>query len=200
MLRASCAIFSRSNHSVAWCVSSAKVSAIAGIAPRVADRIATYARSPEFTGLVVGWIARLRVDVGDRALAGALTGERRAGLRRRLVEWATSLAEEEEIERMVAVILGGVFGRVPSVLCIMALFPMFTVLRRVLLAQRLLGAARESRLEATFDRVLPWRQPRYSPRYLLLCAALATAIVVLPWMDPFFYGTADPLGAWVRVP
>jgi CDP-diacylglycerol---glycerol-3-phosphate 3-phosphatidyltransferase len=106
----------------------------------------------------------------------------------------------QRAERMVALILGGVTGRVASVLCIMALFPMFTVLRRVLLAQRLLGETRESRLEAMFDRTLPWRQPRFSSAYLLLCAAIASAIVVLPWMHEFFYGVMDPLKAVLRLP
>jgi len=106
----------------------------------------------------------------------------------------------QRAERMVAMILGGAFGRVPAALCILALFPMFTVLRRVLLAQRLLGAARESSMEATFERVLPWRQPRYSPPYLILCAAIASAIVWLPWVDPFFFGAADPLRNWLGAP
>jgi phosphatidylglycerophosphate synthase len=106
----------------------------------------------------------------------------------------------QRAERMVALILGGVLGRVPAVLCIMALFPMFTVLRRVLLAQRLLGESRESRIEGLFDRVLPWRQPRFSTPYLLLCATIACAIGVLPWVHPFFYATMDPLRAAMRLP
>jgi CDP-diacylglycerol--glycerol-3-phosphate 3-phosphatidyltransferase len=101
----------------------------------------------------------------------------------------------QRAERMVALILAGVLGRVSSVLCITALFPMFTVVRRVLLAQRLLGESRESRLEAIFDRTLPWRQRRFTAPYLLLCVAIATAIAVLPWLHPFFYGVMDPLRA-----
>ena len=43
--------------------------AIAGLAPRVAERVASYARSPEFESLVVGWVARITEEVGDRPLA-----------------------------------------------------------------------------------------------------------------------------------
>lgn len=106
----------------------------------------------------------------------------------------------QRAERMVAMILGGLLGRVPTVLCIMALFPMFTVLRRVLLAHRLLGEARDSRLEKAFDRTLPWRQPRFSTSYLALCAAITVAILVLPWVHPFFYGVMDPLRAALQLP
>jgi CDP-diacylglycerol--glycerol-3-phosphate 3-phosphatidyltransferase len=105
----------------------------------------------------------------------------------------------QRAERMVALIIAGLSGRIPSALCIMALFPMFTVLRRVVLAQRLLGETRESRLEAMFDRVLPWRQPRFAGAYLALCAGIAMAIVVLPWLHPFFYGVMDPLKAVLRL-
>jgi hypothetical protein len=106
----------------------------------------------------------------------------------------------QRAERMIALILGGLTGRVPAVLCIMALFPMFTVLRRVLLAQRLLGESRDSRLEEWFDRILPWRQPRFSAPNLALCAAIVAAIIVLPWMHPFFYGAMDPLKAALHLP
>ena len=104
----------------------------------------------------------------------------------------------QRAERMIALILGGVIGRVPSVLCIMALFPMFTVARRVLLAQRLLGEARDSRLEEIFDRTLPWRQPRFSPPNLILVAVIVVAIVVAPWIHPFVYGVMDPLKALLK--
>jgi phosphatidylglycerophosphate synthase len=103
----------------------------------------------------------------------------------------------QRAERMVAMILGGMLGRVPAVLCILALFPMFTVLRRLLLAQRLLGEARDSKLEDAFDRALPWRQPRFATPYLVLCTAIIVAILVLPWLHPFFYGVMDPLRAAV---
>jgi hypothetical protein len=106
----------------------------------------------------------------------------------------------QRAERIVATILGGATGRVPSALCIMALFPMFTVLRRVLLAQRLLGEARDTRLEEAFDRLLPWRRPRFSAPYFVVCAVLATAIVVLPHVHPFFYGGMDPLRSLFRLP
>ncbi|HEU5040725.1 MAG TPA: DUF445 family protein [Gemmatimonadales bacterium] len=73
--------------------------ALAGMAPRVAERVAAYAASPAFEQLVVGWLGRLRADVGDRALAGALTEERRAALGRQVEQWVGRLAEDEEVER-----------------------------------------------------------------------------------------------------
>jgi CDP-diacylglycerol--glycerol-3-phosphate 3-phosphatidyltransferase len=101
----------------------------------------------------------------------------------------------QRAERMVAMILGGLLGRVPTVLCLTALFPLFTVLRRVALARRRLAAAPPSRFEPSFDRLLPWRQQRFSGPYLALCAVIIAAIVVLPRVHPFFYGIADPLRA-----
>jgi uncharacterized membrane protein YheB (UPF0754 family) len=73
--------------------------ALAGVAPRVADRVAAYARSPEFERLVVGWIDRIREEVRDRPLSTALTEERRAALGARVERWAGQLAEHDEMER-----------------------------------------------------------------------------------------------------
>ena len=72
--------------------------ALAGIAPRVADRVAGYAGSPEFERLVVGWIARVRAEVGNRPLASALTEERRAALGAQVERWVARLAENDELE------------------------------------------------------------------------------------------------------
>jgi uncharacterized membrane protein YheB (UPF0754 family) len=73
--------------------------ALAGLAPRLADRVAAYARSPEFARSVAGWIERLRLEVGDRPLAAALTDERRSALAARVERWAAELAEQDEVER-----------------------------------------------------------------------------------------------------
>lgn len=103
-------------------------------------------------------------------------------------------------ERTAALILGGLIGRVPVVLCILALFPMFTVLRRVMLAYRLLGNPQQSRLEKWLDESAPWTQPRFSAPYFATCLVITIAIVVLPELHPFFYGLTDPLRTILRIP
>ena len=59
-------------------VASALDDALAALAPQAAERVAAWARSPEFTRLVTGWIERIRAEVNDRPLASALTDHRRA--------------------------------------------------------------------------------------------------------------------------
>jgi CDP-diacylglycerol--glycerol-3-phosphate 3-phosphatidyltransferase len=100
-------------------------------------------------------------------------------------------------ERMVAMIIGGLTGRVPTVLWISAVFPLLTVWRRVRRARNLLteGAGRESSIERFAQKFAPWRQPRRSLSYRLFCVLIAGLIVAGPWLDPFFYGTTDPLRA-----
>lgn len=73
--------------------------AIAGLAPRAADRVAAFARSSEFDRMVGGWVARLVAEVGDRPLAEALTGGRRAALKGKVEIWVERLAEGDELER-----------------------------------------------------------------------------------------------------
>ena len=73
--------------------------AVAALAPRVAGRVAAYARSAEFERSVVGWVERLRREVEDRPLAAALTGERRAALQEAVERWVGRLAEGDELER-----------------------------------------------------------------------------------------------------
>jgi uncharacterized membrane protein YheB (UPF0754 family) len=73
--------------------------AIAGLAPRVADRVAAYAQSPEFERLVIGWIDRIAVEVRDRPLSEALTGSRREALKGNVEVWVERLAEGDELER-----------------------------------------------------------------------------------------------------
>jgi uncharacterized membrane-anchored protein YjiN (DUF445 family) len=73
--------------------------ALAGMAPRVADRVAAYAGSPEFERLAVRWIDRLRAEVGGRPLSSALTEERRAALGAQVERWVARLAEDDELER-----------------------------------------------------------------------------------------------------
>jgi len=71
---------------------------VAALAPRAAERVATWARSPEFARLVTGWIERIRAEVDDRPLASALTDGRRAALKGTVESWVERLAEGDELE------------------------------------------------------------------------------------------------------
>jgi len=73
--------------------------ALEGLAPRVAERVAVYARSPEFEGLVTGWVDRLRAEVRDRPLADSLTEPRRAAIKGTVERWVARLAEGDDLER-----------------------------------------------------------------------------------------------------
>lgn len=73
--------------------------AVAGLAPRVADRAAAYAQSPEFERLVTDWTERIRLEVQDRPLSEALTGTRREALKGNVEVWVGRLAEGDELER-----------------------------------------------------------------------------------------------------
>ncbi len=73
--------------------------AVAAMAPRVAARVALYARSPEFERLVVGWVERIRLEVQDRPLADSLTEGRRAALQGQVERWVGRLAEGDDLER-----------------------------------------------------------------------------------------------------
>lgn len=65
---------------------------------RIADRLARYAESPQYTAMVAGWMARLRDDVGDRPVGGLLTPATREALASRVDGWVTHLAEGDELE------------------------------------------------------------------------------------------------------
>ena len=73
--------------------------AIAGLAPRIADTVAAFARSPEFERLVIGWVERITAEVHDRPLSEALTGSRREALKGNVEVWVERLAEGDELER-----------------------------------------------------------------------------------------------------
>ena len=74
-------------------------SAIAGLAPRAADGVAAFARSPEFEQMIADWVARITAEVGDRPLSEALTGGRREALKGKVARWVERLAEGDELER-----------------------------------------------------------------------------------------------------
>ncbi len=73
--------------------------AVAGFAPKIADRVAAWAGSPEFDRLVTRWRRRLLDEVGDRPLGAALTEGRRAALQGKVETWVARLAEDDELER-----------------------------------------------------------------------------------------------------
>jgi uncharacterized membrane protein YheB (UPF0754 family) len=72
--------------------------AIATVPARVAERVAVWAQSAEWTPLVERWIRRLEVEVGDRPLADTLTAERRDAVRDRVEGWVGELVEGGELE------------------------------------------------------------------------------------------------------
>ena len=72
---------------------------LATLAPRLAERAAAYARSPEFERLVAGWVDRIRSEVQDRPLAGTLSDGRRAALQGKVESWVSRLAEGDDLER-----------------------------------------------------------------------------------------------------
>lgn len=72
---------------------------VAALPARVSERVARWARSPEFAELVAGWLARVRAEVGDRPLGETLTGARRAALQGTVARWVGRLAEDDDLER-----------------------------------------------------------------------------------------------------
>ncbi|HEX6644875.1 MAG TPA: DUF445 family protein [Gemmatimonadales bacterium] len=83
---------------------------LAGVAPKVADRVAAWAESEEFGRLVGGFIDRVAAEVGDRPIGGALQGGHRELIAGKVQEWVAGLAEGDELEgtlrRFVATQLG----------------------------------------------------------------------------------------------
>ncbi|MBA3258833.1 MAG: DUF445 family protein [Gemmatimonadales bacterium] len=73
--------------------------AMAGIAPRIAGRVAAWAESEEFERLATGWMERIREEVADRPLGESLTEGRRAALKDKVESWVGRLAEDDELER-----------------------------------------------------------------------------------------------------
>ena len=73
--------------------------AIGALGEKVSDRLMEYARTPEFAGLMGGWIQKLQDEVGHRPIAEILTEERRETLRAKVDEWVKQLADGEELER-----------------------------------------------------------------------------------------------------
>jgi uncharacterized membrane protein YheB (UPF0754 family) len=72
---------------------------LAGLGPRVADRVAAYAGGDDFREHAARWIERLRAEVADRPLGDALTADRRDAIRAKLEAWLDRLAQDDDLER-----------------------------------------------------------------------------------------------------
>ena len=69
------------------------------LGPRVAARVAEYARSEDFDRLVAGWSAKLTTELAGKPVGAVLTPVRRAQIAEQVDEWARALTEGEGIER-----------------------------------------------------------------------------------------------------
>ena len=72
---------------------------VAGIGPRMADRLAAFTETSEFQQLIAGWMERLRRDAGDRQVSGALTPAIRDSILTRVDGWMSTAAEGHELEQ-----------------------------------------------------------------------------------------------------
>jgi len=71
---------------------------LADLGPRVADRLAQWARTPEFAATVGTLLTRLQEDVGHRPVGDLLTPATRERLSNRVDTWVGEIAEGEETE------------------------------------------------------------------------------------------------------
>jgi CDP-diacylglycerol--glycerol-3-phosphate 3-phosphatidyltransferase len=84
-------------------------------------------------------------------------------------------------------------GHIPAALWILSTLPIFTVVRRLTHAHRLMTQARHWEPSGWVRHLMPWRQPRGSAGYYV-CTGLTLAFVVAaPPLWPFLYGASDPL-------
>jgi uncharacterized membrane protein YheB (UPF0754 family) len=68
------------------------------LGPKAADRVATWAESAEFAGLLDGFLDRLEADIGEKPLSESLTDERRGMISGSVRRWVADLAEHDELE------------------------------------------------------------------------------------------------------
>jgi len=105
-------------------------------------------------------------------------------------------------ERIVALLVGAVSGSVATALLLLAVFPLFTVLRRVRLARTLVddaaGASGTSAAAGSVWAAAPWNRGRRNVPYWAFCALIAAAIVAGPHLHPFLAGLEDPIGTWMH--
>jgi len=72
---------------------------VAGIGPRIADGVAAWAGSAEFERLVVGFLADVTREVGDRPIGGSMGDGRRELIAGKVQSWIGRLAEGDDLER-----------------------------------------------------------------------------------------------------
>jgi CDP-diacylglycerol--glycerol-3-phosphate 3-phosphatidyltransferase len=101
-------------------------------------------------------------------------------------------------ERVATLLCGAFFGRMPAALCLLAFFPAFTIWRRMREGRLKMDGRGTSPVAPRLARCAPWRQRRSSIPYAGLCLAIAIAVLVAPWLHPFFLGLSDPLGEALR--
>lgn len=68
------------------------------LGPKAAERVARWAESEEFGGLLDGFLDRLEADIGDKPLSESLTDERRGMISGSVRRWVSDLAEHDELE------------------------------------------------------------------------------------------------------
>ncbi|MGE5926381.1 MAG: DUF445 domain-containing protein, partial [Gemmatimonadota bacterium] len=61
--------------------------AVAGLAPKVADRVAAWAESDDFARMIGGFIDRVAAEVGERPIGGALAGGHRELIAGKVQGW-----------------------------------------------------------------------------------------------------------------
>ncbi len=102
-------------------------------------------------------------------------------------------------ERVAAVLIAAAAGHLPTMLWLLATTPWLTVLRRVrYVHQRMSGDGRPWEPPALLRRLMVWRHPRGSIGYDIATGLNILFLIIGPWVCPFLYAEADPLGDLLR--
>lgn len=104
-------------------------------------------------------------------------------------------------ERIALLLVGALSGSIASALVLLALFPLFTVGRRLGTAREKIEAADNGQPPPTrpVPRLQPpWQRSRRSAAFWAFCLALTAAVIAGPSIDPLFAGARDPLGEFLR--
>src|SRR5688500_6706193 len=72
--------------------------AVAGLAPKVAARVPTWADSDDLARMMRGFIDRIASEIGERPIGGALAGGHRELIAGKVQGWVEGLAEGDELE------------------------------------------------------------------------------------------------------
>lgn len=107
-------------------------------------------------------------------------------------------------ERMAAVLIALLSSHCPALLWQQAIFPAFTVWRRMNYAGRVLRAQERGRPEpprgpmpGALRFLAPWRSPRGSGPYDLVTGAHIAFLIFGPMIAPALYGASDPFRSWM---